>query len=180
MIGNGQTNNIIVKPEFTVYQPLDQDGDGTGVISQNVLGTLGTPVKYFIQPPATEKYTLKRMNVHAIDSNWNNATLYGAIVGALANGFRIYVERDTTIIKEYTEFVKIKRTHDWSFLAGVDNVTSGAAGADAFVVRWTFGLGCSDLELDGSKLERLVIEVRDDLTTLADQIAIVQGCRKVI
>jgi len=180
VIGNGQTNNIIIKPEFAVYQPLSLSGDGTGGFSQAVLGTLGTPIKFYIQPPETEKYILERMNIHAIDGNWNNALQYGALGGALTNGIRIYVERDETIIREYTEFVKIKRTHDWALLAGVDSVNIGGAVADPLLVRWTFGLGCSDIELDGSKLERLVLLIQDDLTGLDDQIALVQGCRKVL
>jgi hypothetical protein len=120
------------------------------------------------------------MNVEGIDGNWNNALQYGALGTALSNGIRMYVERDTTIIREYTEFVKIKRNHDWSLFAGVDNPIIGGAGADALIVRWTFGKGCSDIVLDGSKLERFVVEIQDDLTDLDDQICFVQGCRKLI
>ena len=177
MIGNGQTSNIIVKPEFAVYQPVDLNGDGSGAFSQAVNGS-STPVKFFIQPPADEKYTLKRMNIEAIDGNFNNALQYGALGSALTNGIRIYVERDETIIREYTEFVKIKRTNDWSLLAGVDSTTIGAAVADPLMVRWTFARGCSDIVLDGSKLERLVVLIQDDLTGLDDQICFLQGCRE--
>jgi hypothetical protein len=48
MIGNGDSNNAIVKPEFSVYQPLSVNGDGTGNFSQKVDGSV-TPVKFYIQ-----------------------------------------------------------------------------------------------------------------------------------
>ena len=72
-----------------IYQLMSISGDGTGGASQNVNGSV-TPVKFYIQPPSDEKYTLKRMNVHGIDGNWNNASQYGALGTALAVGIKIY------------------------------------------------------------------------------------------
>lgn len=177
MIGNGGNNNVIFPSADTVYQLLSTVGDGTGTVSMNVDGS-STSVKFFIQPPVTEEYRLKRMNVQAIDGNFNNANLYGTLT--LANGMDIYVENDSGLIKRYTNEFKIKRTNDWALLAGVDSVTIGAATSDPLMVRWTFGLGCSDIVLDGSNTERLVVEVRDLMTGLDDQLIMVQGCRKVL
>lgn len=176
MIGNGSgTSNIIVSPVNTIYQALDTVGDGSGLIAQNVNGSI-TPVKFLIKPPSTHKYILKRMNVHAIDANFNNALNYGTI-STLANGIRVYIENDIGIVKEYTSNFKIKHTHDWALLAGTDSITEGSAGADPLTVRWTFARGCSDIVLDGSKNERLVVEIQDDLSGLDEQSSVVQGCR---
>ncbi|MCK5600655.1 hypothetical protein KAR91_02230 [Candidatus Pacearchaeota archaeon] len=177
MTGNGGID-IIIKPENAVYQALDTLGTGLGSISQNVNGSV-TPVKFFIQPPSDEKYILQRMALHAIDSNWNNANFYGA-TAALLNGIRIYIENDGGIIKEYTSNFKIKRTRDWALLAGADAITQGAAGADPLIVRWTFNAGATNIPLDGSKNERFVLEIPDDLTGLDDQIAVVQGGKRKI
>lgn len=176
MIGNGGSG-LIVKPADAVYQIMSTNGDGTGILSQNVLGTSGSPILFFIQPPSDEKYRLRRMNLHAIDGNWNNASNYGALTNPLPNGIRIYVRDDSGIIKEYTSDTTIKKTHDWAFLAGVDSVTVGAAGADPLIVRWTFERGASDIILDGSNNERLVIAIEDDLTDITEQVAMVQGYR---
>jgi hypothetical protein len=169
----------MIEPAFlaedAIYQALDTVGNGTGSIEQAVNGS-STPVKFLIKPPATEKYRLKRMNLHAIDLNWSNALFYGASA-ALTNGLRVYKENDGGIIKEYTGNFKIKRTHDWALLAGVDATTVGGSGADPLTVRWTFARGFSDIILDGSKNERLVIEVQDDLSGLDSQVAVVQGGR---
>lgn len=173
--GNGPGGNK--NPVDTVYQLLTEAGDGTGNASMNVDGS-STPVKFFIQPPITDRYILKRMNIEAINSNFNNASLYGTLT--LAVGMRVYVENDGGIIKEYTLGFNIKRTHDWALLAGVDNITVGSANFDPLTVRWTFANGCSDIELDGSKNERLVVEVPDNMTGLNDQLIQVQGCRVVL
>jgi hypothetical protein len=176
-IGNGNpliSNSIQTLTENQLVMALDTNGDGTGDISQNVDGS-STPVKFFRQPPSDKKYKLKRMNVQAIDGNFNNAAQYGALGAALTNGIRIYVENDGGIIKEYTSDFKIKRNHDWSFLAGIDSPVVGGAGEDALLVRWTFERSFSNITLDGSKNERLVVEIQDNLTGLTDQTCVVQG-----
>jgi hypothetical protein len=178
-IGNGGGGaGVIVKPENAVYQMLSVNGDGSGAINQNVNGSVA-PVLFYIQPPADEKFRLQRMTVHAIDGNWNDALQYGAI-GALPNGIRIYVRDDSGIIKEYTKEFTIKRTHDWSLLAGVDSVNIGGSLADPFMVRWTFNRGATDIVLNGANNERFVVEIQDDLTGLNDQLSMVQGARKKI
>lgn len=178
MIGPGQSKgNTFVKPANTVYQLLTENGDGTGNASMNVDGS-GTPVKFFIQPPSTDKYTLKRMDVEAIDGSFNDALKYGALT--LTNGMRIYIEDDGGIIKEYTLGFNIKRNFDWGLLAGVDVPLLTAPVTDALVVRWTFANGCSDIILNGSKNERLVVEVQDSMLGLDDQLIQIQGCRSLL
>ena len=177
MIGNLGGNNIIFPASDSIYQLLTVNGDGTGNASMNVDGS-STPVKFFIQPPATEKYILKRLDAEVIDGNFNDALKYGTLT--LGNGMRVYVENDSGIIKEYTAGFTIKRNFDWALLAGVDTPVITAPVTDALIIRWTFGKGCSDIELDGSNTERLVVEVQDLMTGLDDQLIMVQGCRKVL
>jgi hypothetical protein len=174
MIGNGDSNAFApINPADAVYQLLSTNGDGTGVTSMNVDGSV-TPVKFYIQPPSNKTYILRRMNVQAIDGNFNNASLYGTVT--LTNGMRIYIENDGGIIKEYTDGFTIKRNHDWALLSGVDAPAIGGAGSDALLIRWTFANGCSYIKLNGSKNERLVLEVTDNMTGLDDQLSQVQGC----
>lgn len=180
MIGNGLGSGTIVLPaDDAIYQALDTLGTGLGSISQNIDGS-STPVEFFIQPPVNEKYRLKRMNIHAIDGNWNDAANYGALGTALPVGIRVYKKNDSGIIKEYTSNFKIKRSHDWALLAGADSTNIGGSGADPLIIRWTFASGYSDIMLDGSKNERLVILISDNLTGLTDQISVVQGGRTVL
>ena len=176
--GGGQTAAKVGLVSNAVYQPLDTIGDGSGSISQAVNGSV-TAVKFFIKPPLAEEYTLTRMNVHGIALNFNDALQY-ANIGELTNGIRVFVENDAGIIKEYTEFVKIKRTHDWALLAGVDSISVGGSNADPLLVRWTFERGARNIILNGNKNERFVVEIPDDLTGLDDQIAMVQGTRRFL
>ena len=177
MIGDGGGNNILFPPGDTIYQLLTVNGDGTGNASMNVDGS-STSVKFYIQPPLTEKYTLKRMDVEVIDSSFNDALKYGALT--LGNGMRVFIENDSGLIKEYTDGFTIKRNFDWALLAGVDVPILSAPVTDALVVRWTFANGCSDIVLDGSNTERLVVEVQDLMTGLDEQLIQVQGCRKIL
>jgi hypothetical protein len=118
------------------------------------------------------------MNVHAIDDNFNNATLYGSIVGALTNGISIHIENSAgDTVKDFTP-INIKRSHDWALLAGVDSSVIGAAGADALKIRWTFMRGYDDIILNGDKGEKLVLTIRDNLTTMVDQLVMVQGYKR--
>ena len=179
MIGNGGSG-FFSKPEDAIYQALSANGDGSGAISQNVSGTLGAPVLFFVQPPSDERYFLKRINIEAIDLNWSNALQYGATGSALTNGIRTYVRNDSGILIEFTRDKKITRTHDWGLLSGVDAIVTGASGADPLLVRWTLERGMGILILNGSENERLVISIEDDLTGLDDQIAMAQGYRSKI
>lgn len=176
--GGGPAAKEVIRFQDAIYQPLSVNGDGTGNISQNIDGD-PTPVNFFIQPPTLEEYTLMRMNVHAIALNFNDALQY-ANIGALANGIRIYVENDAGIVKEYTEFVKIKRSHDWVLLAGVDSINIGGSNADPLMVRWTFELGAGNIILNGKRNERFVVEIPDDLSGMDDQICMVQGARRFL
>lgn len=176
MIGNGGgSRDTIFKASDSIYQLLTVNGDGTGNASMNVDGS-STPVKFYIQPPSDEKYTLKRMNVEVIDGSFNDALKYGGLT--LGNGMRVFIENDSGLIKEYTNGFTIKRNFDWALFAGVDTPILSAPVTDALIIRWTFGKGCSDIVLDGSNTERLVVEVQDLMTGLDEQLIIVQGCRK--
>lgn len=177
MIGNLGGNNIIFPPSDSIYQLLTVNGDGTGNASMNVDGS-SSSVKFYIQPSVTEKYILKRMNIEVIDGSFNDALKYGGLT--LTNGMRVYIENDSGLIKEYTDGFTIKRNFDWALFAGVDTPILSAPVTDALIIRWTFEKGCSDIILDGSNTERLVVEVQDLMTGLDDQLIIVQGCRKVL
>ncbi len=179
-IGIINTGVPSITADNSIYQLLTVNGDGTGNGSQNVNGSI-TPVLFYIQPASNEMHILRRMNIESIDANFNNAAQYGALGAALANGIKIYVEvNGGALIKDYTKDITIKRNHDWALLAGVDSPVIGGAGNDALLARWTFALGGGDIILDGSKNERLVIEIPDDLQGLTDQLAFVQGFRRII
>lgn len=179
-IGIIQTGIPSISADNSIYQLLTVNGNGTGTGSQNVNGS-STPVLFYIQPESNEIATLRRMNVEGIDGNFNNASQYGALGAALTNGIKVYVDvNGGALIKDYTKDITIKRNHDWALLAGVDNPVITGAGSDALIIRWTFALGGGDIVLDGSKNERLVIEIQDNLTGLTDQLAFVQGFRRII
>ena len=179
IVGSGVTpfQSQDIPSENFLFQVLSTAGDGTGSTDQAVNGT--TPVKYFIQPPAGKKYTLKRFNLHAVATNFNNASNYGT-VSALANGIKVYIENDERLIFDFTRDFQIKSTFLWGLLSGIDASTIGGAGADPLLVRWTFSKGCGNIELNGNDGDRFVVEIRDNLAALTSQEAIVQGCWKDI
>lgn len=158
--------------ESALYQNVSSVGDGTGII--NLTGA--APADYTVTPDSTTVYVLKRMNILQVDANFNNALGYGA-GAALTNGITITVENASGVIKNYTP-EPIKTTYEWGLLAGVDSSTTGGAGADANLVRWTFARGCGNIELDGSKGEFLKVSFGDAMNFM-DLVRIqVQGCVK--
>lgn len=157
--------------EMALYQNLSSNGDGTGTI--NLIAA--TPASYTIKPGPGEKYTLKRLNMLQVDGNFNSALGYGA-GAALTNGITVTVEDSNGIVKNYTP-EPIKTTYEWALLAGVDASTTGGAGADGNLVRWTFARGCGDITLDGDKGEVFKISFGDAMNFM-DVIRIqVQGCK---
>lgn len=165
----------IIPVENAIFQYLSANGDGTGATSQNVDGS-SAAVEFSIEPPAGESYILKRMNVEAIDGNFNNANLYGTIT--LANGMSIHIENGAgDVLVDFTP-INIKRTHDWALLAGVDSFVIGGATSDALKVRWTFMRGWDDMHLNGDNGEKLVLTVNDLMTGLDDQLVMVQGYKR--
>jgi hypothetical protein len=157
--------------ESIIYQNVSSVGDGTGVT--DLIGA--APADYYVIPPAGEIYRLKRMTIAQIDANFNTATGYGA-GAALTVGIKITAENAGGVLTDYTP-VPIKRTYDWSLLAGVDASTTGGAGADANLVRWTFARGCSDMLLDGNKGEFLRVSFGDPMDFMTSINIQVQGCR---
>lgn len=157
--------------DASIYQEVSSVGDGTGTVEL----IASAAADYFVIPPANEKYRLKRMNIAQIDGNFSAATGYGA-GAALTNGITITSENGSGVIKNYTP-TPIKRTYDWSLLAGVDATSIGAAGADINTVRWTFSKGCSDIILDGSKGEFLRVSFGDAMNFMTSIKIMVQGCK---
>ncbi len=157
--------------ERALYQNVSSVGDGTGVT--NLIGSAAA--SYTITPGAGEKYTLKRLNLLEIDGSFNNANGYGA-GSALTNGITITVENASGVITNYTP-IPIKTTFEWALLAGVDSAVIGGAGADPHMVRWTFGKGCGDIELNGDKGEFLKIAFGDAMNFMSAIRIMVQGSK---
>lgn len=147
---------------------------------------------FYLQPPITEIYTLKRMNIRIIANSFLNALRYGGVgtgaglVAGLPNGLRVFVERGNVtvgsgnLVIDYTADRKIKVTSDWALLAGVDANPESGTFDDPFTVRWTFAKSCGHIILDGSAYERLVVEVNDDISSLESHINMVSGTTKTI
>ena len=160
-----------IEKEHALYQYVSSEGDGTGVVDL----IASAPADYTVTPGAGEKFTLKRMNVWQVDGTFNSAVVYGS-GSALTNGISITVENAEGVIVNYTP-VPIKTTYEWSLLAGVDTTTSGGAGADANLVRWTFGKGCGDITLDGDKGEFLKVSFGDAMNFMSALRIMVQGSK---
>lgn len=166
---------MTIPVKSAIYQYLSANGDGTGATSQNVDGS-STPVEFSIDPPEGETYILKRMNVHAINGNFNDATKYGQLT--LATGISIHIEdEEGVVLKDFTP-IKIKRSHDWALLSGIDSVTTGGVVAESFIVRWTFAKGYDDIILNGDTGDKLVLIINDLMTGLTDQLCMVQGHKR--
>ncbi len=160
-----------------IDQPLTMSGDEDDP-NYEMAGT-GTAVAYYVGPPPTdETWNIRRLLLSAIDANWNNALNYGALGAPLPTGINVDVVDGNDVVLYHFTQVPIKRTHDWTLYAGVDALHIGGAGADPFMVRWTFSKGGYDIKLEGKRGMRLRLTKPDDITGLDSHIVSVQGYKK--
>jgi len=158
--------------ENCLMQLLSTNGDGTGTKNMNVNGSV-TPVKFYVQPPLNTSYKLNRLNINATASSFIDATKYAGVT--LTNGIKAYVERKGVKIKDFTRDINIKSSYMWGLLAGIDSITQEGALSDPLLVRWTFDRSYKKFILYGNKLDRFVIEIADNLTSMTTHYAMLQG-----
>lgn len=166
------TNSAGRSQENHIYQLLSVNGKGTGTVDTNQ----SSATDFYIKPDPGETFILRRMNVWEVDGSFTNAANYGAAT-ALTNGITITVEDGNGVIKNYTP-EPIKTTYEWALLAGVDSPYIGGAGADAHMVRWTFGKGGGSITLDGSKGEFLKVSYGDAMDFMTHSKIMVQGYKR--
>ncbi len=154
--------------ENGLYELL-KDGSTTDM---SVKGDV-TPVVYKFTVPDDQIMFLSRCNI-IIQDGGISITKFGGI-GALANGLTVKaIDADgTTVLKDYTKDITIKKNNHFHLLAGVDVPIISAAGDDAMNVRWTIRKkGSPILFLAGQSFQ---VTVQDDLTDLTEMFWMLQG-----
>ena len=158
------------------------EGEAGGDSGHFEMATSGSSVVYQVgPPPADEEWHLRRMLLAAIDLNFSDATKYGAS-SALSTGIALRIlDGGGDEVYNFMPNKRIQRIHDWTLFSGVDTFTIGAAGADPYMMRWTFNRAGNDVILDGDEGHILVFEIPDNLggggAGLDSHIAQVQGWR---
>lgn len=134
--------------------------------SMNVNGSI-TPVEYQFRPPVGEAWILNEMFVQILTNTINiNDTEFGD-VGALTNGIEAKIINDSGIILDYTELGNLKSNNDLSALGFETSRQNYEQKPKSLTGLFKFdGRHHTGLLLDGSKTERFIVIVNDNLTTL--------------
>ena len=148
--------------------------DEAGSTDMNVDGS-GTSVEFrFITPRPVLVY---RLNIAVVGGA--KEVLDGFFsLGILTKGLTIIHRKSQpqgggTIHHFGTATVPIRRHNDFGALAGIDVDSDTVANMSRFTIRWT--LERAGLPHQLNQFEELVINIRDDLSTLTSMRAMVQG-----
>lgn len=134
-----------------------------------------TPTDFSIAPPENEVYYIWRMNIKIVDNANFSALNYAGLMAPLTVGLTLKVTSDDTDETILTT-LPIKTNADYADIAGVDiNYLNFGIGDNAIGVRWTFDKAGVPLILHGWHSDKLLLQVRDDLSDLVSHRFKVQG-----
>jgi len=150
--------------------------NGTTVDMSNSATTASTtaPAVYHFTMPDGRSGTLERVTMLLIDGSID-LTKFGGI-SALTNGLKMYTETaGGTTITNYTTDVTVKKSGDFVLFAGPDAGMVNELGStdDTQLIRWTFAKAGQPIKLNSG--ESFNIAVQDDITSLTEFVAMVQG-----
>ncbi|NIM50757.1 MAG: hypothetical protein GTO22_16150, partial [Gemmatimonadales bacterium] len=130
----------------------------------------GTPQNFDYTVPAGTSYRrfqIARLNIMMLDNTirWDQ---FLGVGGELTNGMLFQVLDDTgAVMQDFgTGVSPMKKTADFTALAGVDTVRALAVGDDMFPVRWTILKSGNKMTLYPNWKFRCV--VRDDLSSISE------------
>lgn len=171
-----------VIPENYIYQyllrtegPQSALGVDYELNTNSNLTVTGTST-FEYEVPTGSVFGLTRFNIIFLDGGIRPNRFGG--VGALTNGclFRIIDTDGTTLLKDFTNNVPLKRNVEWAALAGVDTIILDAAGDDMLPIRFTVTKAGSSMKMVTGQKIRWVN--RDDLSGITTFRIMVQGTIK--
>ncbi len=134
-------------------------------INMNVNG--GSTAVAFEYPSPEDKVSIIHRSLAVIVDAGIRPAKFGGL-SALSNGLLIeMVDTDTTtILKDHTADIAIKRNYDFYLLAGIDAPIIDAAGDDAMPIRWSHYKDGGPILLEPGQIFR--VTVRDDLRNITE------------
>lgn len=172
----------ILTMDRLVYEFVSSDGTGAAdKINMAVNGS--TPVEFYVGPAAGDVWAMQRVIFHLEDDTGVNLypENFGAL-SALTNGCLFVAESDGTTVVDFTRNKPIKSNADFGHFAYDVTYQTGAQQASApangtVQSRFTFTKGSNEILLYGDTTDRIVVTIQDNLSTLIDFSAQVQGRR---
>lgn len=165
---------IGVSKMYVFRRKMSLDGTATGTSDMRVLGTLAAPIKFYI--PADEPDDRYITMLSFVIAGAAATLSEFSTVPALTNGCRLYYEQPSGI-----KIIHDSLKSNWDFVRLCNGQPAFGSGADVF--RATNVIGTSEayiptldltkimppygIKLDRATNQRLVLEVRDDLTAVA-------------
>ena len=161
-------------------QYLDLNGDGSGSIEQNVLGTLGAPVPFYtssvLAVPGAKTMIVKNVGIVIGVANLNNVRFddYGNINGILPNGCLMdHRDNGGGVITSVSGNGAIRDNGDWAILSANFqlDISLRMIWIDFDLQSLVFG----GIKVNFDEGEDFAFIVRDNLTTLSRQRVLITG-----
>lgn len=134
------------------------------------VGTTETPIDYYYE--ATKPSRIARMIGCIRDNGTLTPSKYGKNL-TLANGIDIFIDRGDNEIFTLIDNEPIKRNNQWGGLA-YDATPFASSGEDYQLIRWSFDRFMKN-GLPLSPGDRIVMRIKDDLSSLAEHTFCLEG-----
>lgn len=166
---------MVTKIEEFKSQLMHQDGF-PAIVNANVKGDI-TPVDFIFEPAASEAFVVERLMIFGLGST--NVTGPTYIDQTITNGLTIQLHNAGGLIHDITENHPILSNDDLTSYCYDARQNLFAANPKSISARYTFSKDSgSGILFDGSKGDKLVITINDDLTGLVEHYLRV-GCKQI-
>jgi len=167
MNGDVQQNSLLLN------RPMSSNGLPTGNLNINGVGSLGTPLDYYVEALAGERLLVARFAIHLVDGGTLDSGSYGNGI-VITNGIQLFYRRSGVDL-DITNGLPIKTNPDWGRWCYDTNRSSYGLGNETLDARWTLTKYGSKYGIILEEGDRLGIRLNDDLSGLVEQTIIAEG-----
>lgn len=159
--------------KLLLNRPMTTDGLPTGSNNLNGVGSIETPIDYFIEAQPGERLAIARVLIHIVDSGTFDSGSYGNGI-VLTNGIQVFYKRGSITV-DVTDGLPIKTNVDWGRWCFDMRKSDFGQGNECLIAKWSLSAygGRFGIILDPG--DRVGVRIRDDLSDLVEQTIIAEG-----
>ena len=158
----------------SIYQFLDENGDGTG--NKDAVGDYASDTSFYITPQSpNEIYEITRVIINIADNGSMDAGSYGNNIDLNGSeGLKVQVlDENDAVLKDLTDNILVQTNGHWARYSYDVSITDFGSGENYVNVRWSFDRSGKSIRL--SYGEKFAIKLNGDFENLNKHYFMVQG-----